>query len=167
MLIIIFSLCFLAVVVLTRTYRFVDRYYPTLLYVSSASLLYQLLCRGHLLWHFRKWFFFTDKLSILTQFVVLLPCTVLLFLRYLPKGRLTKAAYFLGFFVMYVGIELCLKQSGEIVYAYGWTFWWSVFMDFCLFALSWIHSKSWRMALPISAVVVVFLMVWFRIPLNG
>ncbi|QSO50503.1 hypothetical protein JZ785_16395 [Alicyclobacillus curvatus] len=167
MVIIIFTLCFTAVFFLTRSYRYLDTYYTTVLYVSSVSLLYQLLCRGYLLWHFRNWFFFTDKLSTLIQFAVLFPSTIVLFLRYLPQSNWMRGLYFSGFFGVYGVMEWFLKRSGEIVYQYGWNFWWSVFIDFCLFALTWIHSKSWKTAILVSTCITVFLMVRFSVPLHG
>ncbi|MCF8564905.1 hypothetical protein LLE49_09255 [Alicyclobacillus tolerans] len=167
MIILIFTLCFLAAFVLTRSYRFLDKYYPTALYVSLVSLLYQLLCRGHLLWHFRNWHLFTDKLSTLIQFAVLFPCSAVLFLRYLPRRKLARTLYFLGFFAVYVVMELCLKLSGEIIYQFGWSLGWSVFIDFCFFAFTWMHARNWKVALPISASIIVFLMAWFRVPLHG
>lgn len=167
MVIIIFTLCFAAVFLLTKSYKFLGKYYSTALYISYISILYQVLCQGHMMWHFRDWLFFTDKLSTLTQFVVLFPCTIVLFMRYLPQRKWTRTLYFLGFVGVYVVMEILLNLRGEIVYQYGWTFWWSVFIDFCIFAIAWIHARSWKTALSISTCIIVSLMVWFRVPLTG
>lgn len=167
MVILIFTLLFAAAVFLTRSYRFFDEYYSTALFVSSMSLLFQILCRGHLLWGFRDWGFFTDKLSNLVQFVVLFPATTVLFLSHMPHKKFHAALYYLGFVAVYVVMEAALNLRHEIIYRYNWNFFWSVFIDFVLFAAAWIHSRRWKLTWPLATGVIVFLMIWFRVPLEG
>lgn len=166
MVILIFSLCFVIVLFLTGSHKYFDKYRSTALFVSTISLLYVLLCRNYMLWNFNQWWFVTSKVSTLLQFVPLFPSTVVLFLRYLPVNRL-KILYFLGFVGIYVLMEACLKIRGEIVYLHGWTFGWSVFLNFCVFALAWIHARNWKAGWTVSTCITVFLMVWFRVPLHG
>ena len=167
MVILIFTSSFAVAFILTKSYRFLDKYYSTVLYVSCSAALYQAVCRGHLLWLIQDWFFFTSKLSVLTQFAVLFPCTTVLFLRYFPHRKWTRLLYYLGFVGVYILMEWFLSLRNEIAYQYGWTFGWSVFIDFALFAMAWIHSRSWKIALPISACNIAFLMAWFDVPLTG
>lgn len=166
MVIIIFTLCTVAIFIRTKSYSFFDVYYPTVLYVSSIALLYQLLCRGHFMWHFRGWYDFTSKSSELTQVLILFPATIVLYLRYLPQRNWIKVLYLLGFLISYTVLELSLKMAGEIVYRYGWNFYWSVFLDFCLFSMAWLHTKNRHAAWLLSASVTVFLMIWFHVPLQ-
>lgn len=165
--ILIFSSCFALAFFLTKSYKFLDKYYSTVHFVACTSLLYQVICRGHLLWRFRNCAFLTEKLSYLIQFSVLFPCTTVLFLRYLPRKAWAKVFYILGFVGLYVLMEWLLVVRREIIYQYGWRFGWSVFIDFWLFLMAWIHSRSWKVAVPIAVCIILFLMVWFRIPLSG
>lgn len=167
MIILICSLCSVTILFVTGSYRYLDKYYSTALFVSTVSLLYVLLCRGYMLWNFNQWWFMTGKVSALVQFSVLFTSTTVLFLRYLPVNKSAKLLYFLGFYGAYVLMELFLKLRGEIVYQHGWSFEWSVFIDFCLFALAWTHARNWKAAWSVSACIIVFLMVWFRVPLSG
>ncbi|KPV42910.1 hypothetical protein AN477_15295 [Alicyclobacillus ferrooxydans] len=130
------------------------------------SVLFQLLCRGHLLWWFQAWGLFTDKLSSLTQFVLMFPFSTVLFLSHIPRKRFHAVLYYLGFVAVYVLMEVFLNLHHEIIYRYNWSFFWSVLIDFCLFAVEWVHAKSWKIAVPISACMIAFLMVWFRVPLD-
>lgn len=167
MVILIFSLCFVIVLFLTGSHKYFDKYRSTALFVSTISLLYVLLCRNYMLWNFNQWWLMTSKVSALLQFVVLFPSTVVLFLRYLPVNTLPKILYFLGFFGIYVLMEVCLKLRGEIVYQHGWSFGWSVSIDICLIALAWTHARNWKAAWTVSACIIVFLLAWFRVPLTG
>ncbi|WP_391563832.1 CBO0543 family protein [Paenibacillus cremeus] len=167
MVIIIFTLSFLTVFLLTKSYRYFPIYYSTIQYVSMVAFVYPLICRGYMVWSFPAWGLFTDKANELLQATVLFPSTTVLFFRYLPHRLWTRALYFLGFVGLYAGMECLLITRKEILYQHGWRFGWSVFIDFCLFALMWIHAKSWKVAYPISLCILIFLVVLFQVPIDG
>lgn len=55
MVILIFSFFFLAVILVTQSYKCFSRYYSTIHFVACLSLFYTLICRGHLLWQYSTW----------------------------------------------------------------------------------------------------------------
>lgn len=167
MVIIIFTLSFLTVIVITKSYKYCNQYYPTIQYVSLVSIIYPLICRGYMVWHFPNSGFFTDKVNLLFQMAILFPSTTVLFLRYLPHKVWTRTLYFLGFFGIYAVMELLMVLRKEIIYQHGWNFGWSMFIDFCLFSLMWIHARSWKTAISISLCILTFLVVLFRVPIYG
>ncbi|MFC0212673.1 CBO0543 family protein [Paenibacillus chartarius] len=167
MVIIIFTLSFLMVFVITKSYKYVDQYYQTVLYVSLVSIIYPLICRGHMVWHFPDIGYFTDKANFLFQAIVLFPSTTVFFLRFLPRKVWSRVVYFLGFVGLYSAMEAFMVMRGEIIYKHGWNFGWSMFVDLCLFGLMWIHARSWRLALFISLCILTFLVLWFRVPMGG
>lgn len=167
MVIIIFTLSFFTVFLITKSYKNCSDHYPTILFVSLVSVIYPLICRGYMVWHFPNSGFFTDKVNLLFQGAILFPSTTVLFLRYLPHKVWTRTLYFLGFFGIYAIMEWLMVLRKEILYEHGWNFGWSMFIDFCLFTLLWIHSRSWKVAMSISLCILIFLVVWFRVPIGG
>lgn len=164
---ILFTLCFLVVFLMTKSYQYFSKYYSTILYVSLVALGYPLVCRGYMVWSFNDWGHFTDKANELMQAVILFPSITVLFLRFLPQRIWTRALYFLGFFSIFAVMELYMIARNEIFYQHGWNYGWSLFIDFCLFALLWIHAKSWNTALILSLCILIFLVIVFRVPVTG
>jgi len=167
MIIIIFTLAIIAAFFLSKSYRSFERYYSTVQYVTLISLVYPLVCRGYMMWRFPNLGIFTDKVNLLFQAALLLPATTVIFLRYLPRAVWSKTLYFLGFVGLYTVMEWLLVARKEIIYAHGWNIGWSIFVDVCMFAVMWIHDRNWKAAVSISGLVLIFLVVWFRVPIEG
>lgn len=167
MVVLIFSFFFLAVILVTQSYKYFSRYYSTIHFVACLSLFYTLICRGHLLWQYSTWWLISPKLCNIIQFAVLFPCTTVVYLRFLPHGRWHKTLYLLGFVGLYAVMEWFMFLRGEITYHYGWNFLWSLFIDSVMFILIPVHERSWKIALVISIFIIVFLIVWFHVPMTG
>lgn len=165
MVIFVFSLFFLAVFLITRSYKSMERFYSTVLYVSLMSILYALICTNYGLWLFPVWWIFSDQASALFQAVVLFPSTTVLFLRYFPKSKWSVIPYFLFFAALYVIMEWFMLMRGEIRYEHGWNLGWSVVIDVLMFFMMWLHQYSKRVTWWLTSLITVFLVIWFRVPL--
>lgn len=164
---ILFTLCFLLVFLLTKSYKYFSTYYPTVQYVTLVAISYPLICRGYMVWSYADWGLFTEKANELTQAAILFPSITVLFLRFLPKKVWTRTLYFLGYLGIFALMEVFLVLRQEIIYRHGWSFGWSMFIDVCLFSLMWIHEKNWKVALSISFCILLFLVIVFRVPVTG
>ncbi|WP_276356279.1 CBO0543 family protein [Cohnella caldifontis] len=164
MVILIFSLGALAAFLITKSYKYMDPYYPTVLYVVLVSLLYPVICRGYMVWHYPSWGWFTDKVNGLVQSAVYFPCTTVLFLRYFPRRTGSRIAYLAAFVAAYAIMEGLLLYWKQIIYEHGWNFGWSVFIDVCMFSMIWLHSRSWKAAWAVSLCILILLLALFRVP---
>lgn len=164
MVVILYSIVFGIAFLIRRAYRHCRKYYATILYVSATALLYTLICRGYLLWRFPSWWIFNDKTLNLVQAALLLPCSTVLYLHYYSGHKWRRILCFVLFWGLYVVYELLLIWCHGIIYDHGWRFGWSVFIDFSMFVLVTVHARRRRTAIIISACIIVFLVLWFRVP---
>ncbi|QSO50491.1 hypothetical protein JZ785_16330 [Alicyclobacillus curvatus] len=165
MTIILFSLLFLTVFFVTRSHRYLERYYDTVLYISLISVVYGLICIDFAMWHFPVWWIFTDHASLLFQAVVLFPSTTVVFLRYFPRSRGLIAPYFLLFVIAYVVMEWMMLKLGQIRYAHGWSLGWSTLVVVLMFLMMWLHEKSKKLTWVFTFIVITWLVTWFDVPL--
>ncbi|KPV43811.1 CBO0543 family protein [Alicyclobacillus ferrooxydans] len=165
MIIVLFSLLFLVVLLLTRSYRCVEQYYSTILYISLMSVFYTLICTNYGLWTFRVWWIFTNQAVALLEAVILFPSTTALFLRYLPRHSRFTMLYFILFVALYIVMEYIMIQLGEIRYTQGWNLGWSTVVDVLMFLFMLLHERSKRLTWILTVVVVAFFIRWFDVPL--
>lgn len=165
MVIFIFTMLFLGVFLFTRSYEYLERYYSTVLYVSSMSILYALICTNYGLWLFPIWWIFSDHASALLQTAILFPSTTVLFLRYLPRNKWFKAFYFIFFVVLYVIMEWIMLRHGEIRYEHGWNLGWSTLIDVLMFFMILMHENNKKITWLFTVVIITFFVISFRVPL--
>jgi len=155
----------LIVFILTKTYRVFFKHYATILYVSGASILYTAICRGYLLWWYPASGRTMNNATELLQATLLLPPTVLLYLRYFPKKRIPGFLYYLGFVSAFIVMESVWYSHGEIKYSHGWNLGYSAMFDLVMFSMIWLHEKNVKLTLTISVPFIIFLIWWFHVPL--
>ena len=165
MIIVLFSMLFLVVMLLTRSYRFVERYYSTILYISLMSVFYTLICTNYGLWTFLVWWIFTNHAIAILEAVTLFPSTAVLFLRYLPQRLPWIAAYTSFFVVLYVVMEWFMVQLGQIRYSHGWNLGWSAIVDVLMILFVWLHERSKSLTWILTVFIVAFFIRWFDVPL--
>lgn len=165
MVIVLFSVLFLVVLLLTRSYRYVEQYYSTILYISLTSVFYTLICTNYGLWTFPVWWIFTNQAAALLEAVILFPSTTVLFLRYLPRHSRFVMLYILFFVALYVVMEYLMIQRGQIRYAHGWNLGWSTVVNVLMFLFMLLHERSKRLTWILAVVIVAFFIRWFDVPL--
>lgn len=165
MTIIFFSLLFFAAFLLTKSYKYLKRYYPTVLYVSFISIAYTLICTNYGMWTFPVWWIFTDDACALFQATILFPSTTVMFLRYLPTRKWLLFLYFCGFAALYIAMEWIMVQCHEIRYSNGWNFGWSAIIDFLMFIMICLHEYRLFVAWVVTIPIMSFFIIWFHVPL--
>ncbi|WP_304458931.1 CBO0543 family protein [Alicyclobacillus sendaiensis] len=166
MVVVCFSAAFLAVVLVTRTHAYLTQYCRTVLWIAVIALMYNLVCRGYMMWYHPRWWFVTDKLSQLIQIFVLFPCTTLLFLRYMPSSVGRRLLHFALFLAVYTAFEFVLVMSHEIEYYHGWAFGWSILLDACMLFVMWLHEQNWQLSLGFCGLVTSLFLAWFHVPFD-
>lgn len=165
MIIVLYSLLFLATFLLTKSYRYFGRYYSTTLYVSFISLVYVTICNTYKMWAFPTWWIFTNEASELLQAVILFPCTTVIFLRYFPRNKWFAALYFLFFVALYVVMEWLMVISGEINYEHRWNLGWSTVVVALMCFMIKLHEHNRILTWLLTVVVMAFFVIWFKVPL--
>ncbi|MGF7035053.1 hypothetical protein J2T17_006045 [Paenibacillus mucilaginosus] len=162
---VLIALISLAAVRLSKSHRRWERYQPTVLYMILCSMLYYFLVGGQLLWEYTPVFWVTHWGAELLLSFVVFPCTVLLFLDRLPHGgKLRLARHLLYWALVYMLAEQAAVQLHFIRYHRGWSFAWSVFFVCTMFPVLYLHHRRPLAAYAVSVCLIVFYMVWFRIP---
>lgn len=163
--IIITNLIFVIAVIVSRAYKQWQQYYDVMLFVSFCNLLYNFLCKEHLNWAYNPDFLLTHKTADIFNTFVLLPSTTLLYLCRFPADKRKKVIYYLIWVTGYSAIEYMWHFFGRITYHHGWNFIWSIGFYFLMFlTIRLLHTKR-AIGLLLSLASVVFLCIYFKVPL--
>ncbi|TLS50683.1 hypothetical protein FE782_18435 [Paenibacillus antri] len=143
------------------------QYYNTILFVSLSNLLYNFLCHDRLTWMFQPESLLSHKVADLMNTFILLPCTAILYLHHFPsEGTIArKSAYYALWVAGFSALEWIWQWRGIIVYDHAWTYYWSVGFYVVMFAMLRLHHTHTERALLYSALVVMFLVARFEVPL--
>lgn len=149
-------------------YKNWQKYHTTMLFLPLMSLVYIFISynSGAFLWQTKPDFLLNNTLTELSYIMVLLPCTVLLFLSNYPDDPIKKPVYYLKYIFIYSFVEAVAVLTGRMVYSHGWTIWYSIIFYFLMFPAIIIHHKH-----PITAYIVFILItiagVWlFKLPVH-
>lgn len=162
----------LALFSIFATWRWADRknwkqYHPTMLYITSGGLLYEYLTKDHSLWVFHPDFLYNQSMVVLVYAVITMPLCVLIFLSRYPQKKMKQVVFVLFWIGIFASLELVMELTGRISYQHGWSFWYSVLFDTMMFPMLRLHHLKPIRAYMISVIIIVFLMVWLKVPLDG
>lgn len=162
----------IALFTIFSAWRWADRknwrnYHPTMLFITSGGLLYEFLTKNHSLWVFHPDFLYNQSLVVLIYAVITMPLCVLIFLSCYPKTWTKQVVFLLLWISIFVATEGILELCGRISYQHGWSFWHSVLFDIMMFPMLRLHHLKPIRAYIISIIIIVILMVWLKVPLDG
>lgn len=141
-----------------------SKYYPTMLFYALCDMLYLFLTKNYPLWRLEPSFPLNHTFSVLVFDLIVLPCTVLVFLSKYPQG-LKRAFYILFFVLIYSSIEWILYKMGSFSYFHGWNWYWSVLFNCVMFPIMRLHFKYPIITILLSVSIATFLMLLFKVPL--
>lgn len=148
-------------------YKNWKKYHATMLFLPVTSLVYSLLSysSGVFLWDVYP-DLFNHAITDLMYVIILLPCTVLLFLSNYPRDSFKKVIYFLKYIFIYSAVEAFLFFAGRFKYEDGWSIWYSLIFYFLMFPAIIVHYKRPILAYIIFIIITV-LGVWlFKLPIS-
>lgn len=148
-------------------YRSWQKYQATMLFLPLTSLVYSLLSysSGIFLWDVKP-DLFNHAISDLLYVIILLPCTVLLFLSNYPAEPFKKVIYYLKYIFIYSAVEIFLYAVGRFGYSDGWTILHSIFFYFLMFPAIIIHYKKPILAYIVFIFLTVFGVWFFKLPIT-
>lgn len=142
------------------------RYYPTMLFYAIGALVYSLLTYNYPLWEYESPLLKTTFSDLLIT-LVFFPATIVLYLPHIPKGLLKQALWVLFWVLVYSITEKVSYWFGFFSYHNGWSIWWSVLFNFCMFPLLWLHYRKPVWAMSIAIATGSLLVFYFRIPFSS
>lgn len=141
------------------------RLHSTVLYMIVGNLLYLFLTSGYLLWAFVPDLRILPAITELLYTFIVFPCTVLQFLAGYPESKKEQVQRYIKWVVVYALMEALYVWTGRIVYAHGWSWWWSLGFDLMMFPMLLLHSRKPGTAYVVSVFIIIALLLMFRVPL--
>jgi hypothetical protein len=143
-------------------------YYPTILFMIVGNFLYNVLTYHYPIWMYKDSTFFPNHTTadIFNSFV-LFPAVILIFLPHYPKESMIKKVKYLALWItVFVSVEWFLGYLGYFSYYNGWTLGWSFLFNVGMFMILRIHFKRPLLAWAISVFVILFLVIYFDVPIE-
>lgn len=143
-----------------------QKYYPTLLYVFSVSMLYEFLTKEHTIWQFKPDFLFNHTQVILLHAAISVPLTVFVFLSNYPGKWGKQILWCLMWIGIYITVESLLYLTNRIVYEHKWSLGWSFVFDLIMFPMLRLHFKKPLLADALSVFIIVLYVFLFKVPVE-
>lgn len=158
----------LVVIVILTSIRFADwknweRYYPTMLYVSTSGLLYKYFAHSQFhLWKIEpSWIINTHSLADIVHTFIINPLAAFMYLSNLKIGFLKEVIHILKWAIIGISFEWIFWKFGLISFHHGWSLLWS-FVFYCtMFAMLKLHFKHKIWALVLSIFFTLFYLIVF------
>jgi hypothetical protein len=147
------------------------RYHSTILFLWFGDLLYNVFCNNHLMWEYKETIFGQELLpnhltvSLLIMFVAY-PATVLIFLGKLPEKKMKIVLWILFWVALFSLVEyINLRFFDLVMHHNGWTMAWSILFNLIIFSMLLLHYKRPIAALIISIPIILFFVIFFKVPI--
>ncbi|MCC3646658.1 hypothetical protein LIS77_13540 [Cytobacillus firmus] len=132
-----------------------ERYYPTMLYISVASFIYEFISHSHFhLWELEKGLLNLMGVHLLHN-IIINPLIGFVFLSNYPSCLKNKIFYYARWMFLFWAAEWLASRFHFISYHNGWNIWWSfqfVAIMFPMIRLHYIHKlRALFLSVPIAA----------------
>jgi hypothetical protein len=144
------------------------KYLSTIQYFIIGDLLYNLFSINFHLWSYPNPpnLLPNHLMNNLLYMLMIYPSTSIIFLYRFPKNNYIKQfLYILIWIGFWIVFEIIMVWQGLCVYTNGWTFGWSVFFICIMVPMLILHHKRPLWAYVLSVPVIVFLLLWFKVPI--
>ncbi|WP_251632996.1 CBO0543 family protein [Neobacillus niacini] len=149
-----------------------SKYHSTILFFWFGDLLYNLLCKDYLMWEYKETIFGQNLLpnhlavSLLIMFVAY-PATVIIYLGNIPKDTSRIVLWLIFWVTLYSLVEyINLRYLNLVSHHNGWSMGWSVLFNLIIFSMLLLHYKHQVAALLLSIPIILFFVIFFKIPIN-
>jgi hypothetical protein len=139
-------------------------YYPTMVYVTTCKLLYELIAHeSFYLWRLQPDFGTNFLEVVILHAFFIYPFSAFLFLSNYPKEWCKQIFHYLKWMFIYASLEWIGWKYGKITYHNGWNFGWSLLFLVNMFVLIRIHFVSYLWAVLFTVLSTLFYMFLFNI----
>jgi hypothetical protein len=139
-----------------------EEYYPTMLYISLSTFLYEFISHSHFhLWELQE----NSLLNLMNvHFVhslIINPLIAFIYLSKYPQKPQKQITYSLIWILAILLLEWAGEHFGLLSYHNGWHFGWSTFFVIIMFPMVRLHHIHKLWALISSVIFVVFYLIIF------
>ncbi|MCA0986539.1 CBO0543 family protein [Guptibacillus algicola] len=128
-----------------------EPYYPTMLYISLASFLYEFISHSHFhLWELQESTFFNLMNVHFVHNLIINPLLAFVYLSNYPSDVKKQVIYTLKWVIVFGLIEWIGTQTNTISYHNGWHIGWSVLFVAIMFPMVRLHHIHKLVALILS-----------------
>ncbi|WP_270179754.1 CBO0543 family protein [Alkalihalobacillus sp. CinArs1] len=140
-----------------------ESYYPSMLYISLASFLYEFISHSHFhLWELHKDHFFNLMNVHFVHNLIINPLVAFVFLSHYPSGIKKQVLYTLKWIVIFGLIEWIGTKMDVISYHNGWHFGWSILFVMVMFPMVRLHHIHKLAALVLSCLMTFLYLLTFN-----
>ncbi|HLO12190.1 MAG TPA: CBO0543 family protein [Pseudoneobacillus sp.] len=145
------------------------KYILTIQYVVACNLLYNFLCKNYLLWQYKA-DFLPDKHYLIDLFYTFinLPSVTLLYLTFYPyKEQKQKQVKYIAYWVIgSLMVEIPFLLFDRLFLKHGYEYWMDAIFYFFMYSFIRLHYSKQLLTYGMSAVIIVFLVWYFKVPLK-
>jgi hypothetical protein len=140
-------------------------FHPTMLYTSVLVLLYNFICKDHLLWKHQSIPMKSHFTGELLHAFAILPIITLLFLSFYPdKGR--RLRYIALWSLLSFAAEFPFAVTGMIVFENGYHYWMELLFYPLMYFMIRLHHKKPLISYGLSALIIPLLIWLFKVPVQ-
>ncbi|MDR6121146.1 hypothetical protein QFZ87_000743 [Bacillus sp. SLBN-46] len=145
------------------------KYHHTILYIVICNLLYNFLCRDHLLWKQNPDLLPESHAIVdLIYTFIALPAVTLIYLTHYPfktsNGK--QVQYMLWWILGSLVVEYPYYKMGRLLLQHGYHFWMEPIFYTAMYTMLRLHFTRPLLTYGISTIVIVLLLQYFHIPVK-
>ncbi|WP_246943000.1 CBO0543 family protein [Bacillus pinisoli] len=164
----------LTIVMISIAIKYGDRknlrnYGFTVYYVIICNLLYNILCKDHLLWSYKPDVFLQTRMNVeLLYTFVILPGITFVFLSNFPfsTGKVKPILYIIKWVVVSLIIEYVYIKTDRLLLQNGYKYWMEFFFYPVMYGMIYLHHRRPLLSYIFSICIISFLLWYFNISIN-
>jgi hypothetical protein len=130
-----------------------EKYYPTMLYTSLSSFVYEFISHSHFhLWELERSFLNLMGVHFIHNLIVN-PLICFVFLSNFPNQFRVRIAYYVKWVILFLGAEWIASHFSILTYHNGWNLWWSFLFILIMFPMIRLHYVHKLRALILSVII--------------
>ncbi|MCS0673599.1 CBO0543 family protein [Cytobacillus firmus] len=138
-----------------------ERYYPSMLYISVASFIYEFISHSHFhLWELEKGLLNLMGVHLLHN-ILINPLIGFMFLSNIPSRLKKQIFYYAKWMVLFWAAEWLANRFSFISYHNGWNIWWSFLFVIIMFPMIHLHYVHKLRALILSVIIAAIYLYLF------
>lgn len=148
-----------------KTWRFLPKYYPNLIYVVFFNGLYYFLVHKKVLWDLKS-VLFSKKVIRIIHACIINPLFLLLFLSKFPNSLLKQIIYINKWVAISIIIEWLFLKNKAVVFYRGWNLGWSLGIYIKMYLFSLLLKKKPCLTILLSIGCTVCFLIKFKTPVR-
>lgn len=137
-------------------------YYPTMLYISLGSFVYEFISHSKFhLWELEEFGLLTHMNIHFIHNLIINPLIAFIFLSCYPEVPIKRCLYILRWVLIFLFVEWGGTRTGILSYHHGWNLGWSLLFILIMFPMIRLHFIYPLRAIALSVLFAVFFLTVF------